>query len=270
MGMMAALAGACGPAARGGEGGPDGAAGADAPDHGGADGPGDVGVTYVYAHTSSELYRVDPDTLAITRVGAFQFSTGSDQITDIAIDKSGLLIGVSFTAVYRIDPGTAAATRLGAQLGGTFNGLSFVPASVIGETGDDVLIGSRNADGVIFRIDPQTGGATQIGNMGGGFSSSGDLVSVAGLGTFLTADNGTGPDRLVRLAPQTFAATQLGTDIGFAEIWGVAYWRDRLFGFTNGGEFITINPTTGAGTLVQAGGPAWWGAAVTTLAPVIE
>jgi hypothetical protein len=121
----------------------------------------------------------------------------------------------------------------------------------------------------VFRVDPNTGMAMPIGNMGG-FSSSGDLVSVAGFGTMQTADNGVAADRLVRLAPGSFAAAAVGTDIGFSEIWGVAFWKGKLFGFTDGGLFVVIDPATGAGTLVQSNGPAWWGAAVTTLAPVFE
>jgi len=260
---------ACGPK-RGDDnpGDPDGGTGVDGDINPPPPGDGQNGQTFVYAHTSSTLYRVDPDTLAITMVGGFSFNTGFDSITDIAIDKTGKMIGVSFTAVYSIDPNTATGTRLSTGLSGLFNGLSFVPATAIGQTGDDVLVATRNADGAVFEIDPMTGGTTQIGNMGG-FSSSGDLVSVAQLGTLQTADNGTGPDKLVSLAPNTFQATTIGTDIGFAEIWGIAFWKDKVFGFTNGGEFITIDPTTGVGTLVQGNGPQWWGAAVTTLAPVI-
>jgi hypothetical protein len=256
---------ACGPAGRGADdGGDDDGGGVDAGN--GSDG-GTVGVTSVYAHTSDTLYRVDPDTLAITEVGDFGWSNGSDDMTDIAIDKTGVMIGISFDSVYRVDPSTAVATRLSNGLTGMFNGLSFVPAAMLGQTGDDVLVGTRNTDGAVFRIDPTTGAKTQIGDMGG-YSSSGDLVAVEGF-TLQTADNGFSADRLVRLAPSTFAAAQIGSSIGFSEIWGVAYWKDKVFGFTNGGEFITIDPTTGVGTLVQSGGPAWWGAAVTTSAPVI-
>jgi hypothetical protein len=224
--------------------------------------------TFVYAHTRSTLYRVDPDTLAITMIGNFSFPTGNEDITDIAINKNNEMIGISFGSVYRIDPGNATGTRLTSGLGGLFNGMSFVPATEIGQTGDDILIATRNSDGVVHRIDPMTGVATPIGNMGS-FASSGDCVSVAQLGTLQTADNGIGADRLVRLAPNTFTATPIGNDIGFSDIWGIAFWKDKVFGFTNGGEFITIDPTTGVGTLVQGNGPAWWGAAVTTLAPVV-
>ena len=236
-------------------------------DNSGGDG-GETVMTFVYAHSSSALYRVDPDTLAITLVGNFTFGGGSDQITDIAIDKTGLMIGISFTSVYRIDATNAACTRLSQNISETFNGLSFVPASEVGQTGPDVLVATRNASGAVSKIDPMTGAVTQIGNMGS-FSSSGDLVSVAGFGTMQTADNGISPDRLVRLAPNTFAATAVGSTIGYGDIWGVAYWKGKIFGFTEAGQFITIDPNTGAGTLVQSNGPHWWGAAVTTLAPVV-
>ncbi len=268
--VLAIAVTACGPSGRdpgGGGGGGDDGVDAD-PGGGGGGGPPPPEVTYVYAHTASELYKVDPDTLAITKVGLFTWSNGSDQMTDIAINKTGLMLGVSFTAVYSVDPTTAAATRLSDGLAGTFNGLSFVPAAMLGMTGDDVLVGTRNADGVVFRIDPMTGQANAIGNMGS-FSSSGDLVAVTNFGTAQTADNGFGNDRLVRLAPQSFAATAVGTDIGYADIWGIAFWKDKIFGFTESGQFVTIDPTTGAGTLVQGNGPHWWGAAVTTSAPVI-
>lgn len=264
------LAAACGPAGRDDR---DPASTVDGGNPQGDGGPNDPGgdpglQTFVYAHSATTLYRVDPDTLAVDEIGDFTFTTGSDEITDIAIDKTGRMIAISFGAVYRVDPATAAATQLSDDLQGNFNGLSFVPADQLGQTGDDVLVATRNADGVVFRVDPSTGAASPIGDMRG-FASSGDLVSVAMLGTLQTADNGFDADRLVRLAPQSFEAAPIGSTIGFSDIWGIAYWKDRVFGFTKYGEFVTIDPTTGQGTLVQSNGPAWWGAAVTTLAPVV-
>ena len=264
--LVACCAFGCGPASRTGHEHPDASGGADS---GGGNGDATIGQTYVYAHTMSTLYRVDPDTLAISMVGNFNWPNGSDMMTDIAIDKNGMMLGLSFTSVYRIDPATAKATLLSNGLTGTFNGLSFVPASQLGQTGDDVLVATRNADGIVFRVDPASGQTTQIGNMGS-FVSSGDLVSIDGFGTVLTAGNGLSNDQLVRLAPQTFAATPIGTDIGYANIWGLAFWKNRIFGFTNVGQFVLIDPTTGHGSVVQSNGPAWWGAAVTTSAPVIQ
>jgi hypothetical protein len=237
-------------------------------DAGTTTGDGGAGVTYVYAHSSSALYRVDPDTLAVTLVGAFGWSHGPDEMTDLAIDKNGLMIGMSYSAVYHINAMTAQTMRLSSGLAGRFNGLSFVPATMLGQTGDDVLVATRGEDGAVFRVNPTSGATSLVGNMGN-YSSSGDLVSITGLGTLQTTGNDPSNDRLARLAPSTFSATPIGNSIGFADVWGIAFWKDKVFGFTSSGQFITINPNTGVGTLVQSNGPSWWGAAVTTSAPVV-
>jgi hypothetical protein len=234
---------------------------------GGPDDPGGDPI-HVYAHSASTLYRVDPDTLQITKIAAFGWSAGSDEMTDLAVDKNGGMIGVSETRVYRVDATTAACTVLSSSLQGSFNGLSYVPAEMLGLTGDDILVGTRGDDGIVDRIDPMTGAVTHVGDMGSSFSSSGDLVAVVGFGTVQTTI-GSQTDVLAKLAPLTFRATAAGAATGFRDIWGVAFWGGKVFGFTQQGQFITIDPTSGVATLVQSGGPAWWGAAVSTLAPVI-
>jgi hypothetical protein len=163
-------------------------------------------------------------------------------------------------------------TRAGAgELPQDFNGLSFVPSiEAFGVEGPDVLIAGRNSDGKIFQIDPLLGNATEIGDMGPQFATSGDIVAVRDFGIVATSSGGALTDALVRLAPNTFAATVIGSGTGFHRVWGVGFWRGEVFGFTDGGEFITINTTTGVGTLQQNNGVLWWGAAVTTRAPVID
>ncbi|HEX5057845.1 MAG TPA: hypothetical protein VFV99_00740 [Kofleriaceae bacterium] len=266
--LAAVLLFACGPSNRGN--GDDDTGGGIDSGNGSGSGSGSGGgeQVFVYAHSPSTLYKIDPDTLQVQMVGAFNWgSVGSDQMTDIAIDKNGQMIGVSFTRVYRVDPSNAATTLLSSQLVRSFNGLSFVPAAQLGMTGDDVLVGTQSTDGAVYRIDPMTGAATQVGNMGA-YTSSGDLVGVAGFGTVQTV-NGSGSDVLARLATSTFAASPIGTATGFSEIWGVAFFKDKIYGFTNGGAFLLIDPNTGAGTMVSNNGIQWWGAAVTTTAPVI-
>jgi hypothetical protein len=232
---IVALLAACGPSNKTGNGTVDANGNGDG---GPIDAPGSTGpdgsnlMTSVYAHTSDTLFRVNPDNFAVTQVAPFGWpsSVGSDQMTDIAIDKNGMMIGVSYTRVYRVDTATAQATLLSSSLQGMFNGLSFVPAAQVGGTGDDVLVGSRNTDGKIFRIDTTSGAATQIGDMGHGYTSSGDIVSVVGLGTVATVTTGTGADILVKLAPVTFDATPIGTDTGFTQLWGIGFWKDKVFG----------------------------------------
>jgi hypothetical protein len=270
-----ALLAACGPGTRNDSTGGDDTPIPDAPP-GPIDSIGDDpgAMNFVYAHTAKDLYKVDPDTLAITLIGAFQWklpdgTPSDDQMTDLAINKDNLMIGLSFGGVYNVDPMTAVATQLNAALGGTFNGLSFVPAESVGQTGDDVLVGTRNDDGQVFQVDPMTGAVAQIGNMGAQYVSSGDLCSVKGFGTVQTT-SGAPDDVLVRLNPPNFAATPIGSGTGFGEIYGVAFWKGKIFGFTLDGKFVTIDPGTGVGTLVQQNGPEWYGAAVRTTAPIFE
>jgi hypothetical protein len=269
--LLVIAAWGCGPGPRPSPGGDDGGDDStpDADPGAGSDGSSNV-QTFVYAHSSSTLYKVDPDTLQISTVGGFQWPAGgpADQMTDLAIDKTGRMIGISFGGVYLVDPMTAATTLLSTLSGGDFNGLSFVPADTLGQSGDDVLIGTRNTDGAVFRIDPMTGSSSQVGDMGSAFQSSGDLVAIATFGTVQTT-LGAPWDVLSHLTPVTFRATPSPHSTGFGQIWGLAFWKGTVFGFTLQGQFVTIDPTTGVATLVQSGGPEWWGAAVTTTAPVI-
>jgi len=268
--VAAVLLFACGPSNRGS--GDDDTGGGTDSGNGSGSGSGSGGgeQVFVYAHSASTLYKIDPDTLQVQMVGAFNWgSVGSDQMTDIAIDKNGQMIGVSFSRVYRVDPSNAVTTLLSSQLARSFNGLSFVPAAQLGMTGDDVLVGTQSIDGKVFRIDPMTGSATEVGDMGA-YTSSGDLVAVAGFGTVQTVNNTSGSDVLARLATSTFSASPIGSGTGFTAIWGVAFFKDKVYGFTDGGAFLLIDPNTGAGTMVSNNGIQWWGAAVTTIAPVLQ
>jgi hypothetical protein len=224
-------------------------------------------VAKVYAHSAGVLYQVDPDTLAITEVGPFQWSTGGDQMTDIAIDKDGNMIGISFTRVYAVNKTTAQATYL-ADLDQDFNGLSFVPIDAIDPTSEERLVAAANS-GSIYEVDPQTGLSTPIGDYGGVYGSSGDIVSVRSFGTVATITGASLQDSLARLDGTSFAATPVG-NTGYNQVWGLGFWEDKVFGFTETGNFILINPNTGAATVASTNGILWWGAAVTTSAPVVE
>jgi hypothetical protein len=229
----------------------------------------------VYAHSGSDLFRVDPVSMEVERIGPFTMPnpvTGGvrylNTVTDIAVDRSRKIIGLTYTQVLNIDPATGNCTQLAPlPMGNRFNGLSWIRA----EQGPELLVAS-SFDGSLFRIDPTTGAATLIGPLGGGMQSSGDLVSVANHGTLLTV-KGTGPmanDQLVRVDPATGTATVIGPT-GFRQIWGLGFWGSKVFGFTQTGQFILIDPRTGAGTLVK-NFPAFpfWGAGVTTAVTVID
>jgi hypothetical protein len=233
-----------------------------------------AGEPVVYAHTADSLYKVDPDTLKVTLIGTFTGAAASDKMTDIALDRQGNMIGISTTTVYSINTGTAACTRLAdlQTLGQGFTGLSFIYSDV--PDGKEALWAAA-LDGTVVEVDPATGTSKKVGSYGGPVSS-GDIVSIKALSSTLATvkkDQVTANDWLAKLNTLTGEATLIG-DTGFQNVWGVGFWKsknqNKIFGFTEKGEFILIDPATGKGTLVSAGGPAWWGAGVTTAAPAIN
>src|SRR5262245_45733579 len=98
--MFLALA-ACGPSVRGGDDddtGADAAATPEPPDASvSPDAPEVVpppGDDAVWAHTSGQLYRIDPVSLQVTSVGPIGFPGGFDQLTDLAMDRFGGMVGI--------------------------------------------------------------------------------------------------------------------------------------------------------------------------------
>jgi hypothetical protein len=132
-----------------------------------------------------------------------------------------------------------------------------------------------------------TGDATKIGSYGtvalGKVVSSGDLIGVRGLGIYATVDindpnNPPDPnanDYLARIDPTTWTATPLGTGTGFNNIFGLGFWAGKIYGFVDDktshtGKIIEIDPNTGAGHEILSGAQEWYGAGVTTDAPILQ
>jgi hypothetical protein len=234
---------------------------------GSADGgtvPTTGGAEVVYGHSASTLYSIDPTTLAVTKIADFGWPGFGDAMTDIALDKVGNMTGISESTIYSVSATTGACKKLSDFSGDGFNGLSFISADQT-TSGAEILVGA-NQDGDVVQIDPSTGTQTTIGNYGGGWVSSGDLVSVEGA-TYATVTNGSGNDRLAKVDPMTGEATIIGTT-SVSSIYGLAYWKQKLYGFTDQDGMVTIDVTTGKSTPAPSGnGVEWYGAGVTTSAP---
>lgn len=231
-------------------------------------------LTAVYAHSATELYRVDPDTLAVTLVAPFSFVGQAENITDIALDKNGTMIGISVRSVYSIDRGTGVVMKLADNTVSGFSSLSYVPDPA-NPAEAEILI-SANFDGDVYEIDSTTGqssyrGSYGVDNTGRRIGSSGDIVSVRGFGTVATVNiEGEPNDFLAWINPGNFDASIIG-DTGFDRIFGVGFWKGDVYGFTDGGEFLTIDVNRAAAAQVEnAGAVRWWGAGVTTMAPIVD
>jgi hypothetical protein len=230
----------------------------------------------VYGHSSTNLYRLDPVSLKLTNLGTFDGADGS--MTDIALDKDGVMYGITFSSVYRIDykksPKSLPKCTHLALLTNTFNGLTMVPQGMI-DSAKEVLVGVA-IDGGWWRIDPSgvTAKLTQLGSYGGGWMSSGDAVGIIGDKVYATVFRSVAGehDHVVTVNPKTGAVIKDIGDTGVDGFWGVGYWGGIMYGFTSNGTIYKIDLKTAKATEIPvkdkpSGG--WWGAGVVTNAPTV-
>ncbi len=197
------------------------------------------------------LYSIVPATGVTTLIGAQGVT-----LTDIAA-FGGLLYGVdSTTNLYSIDPITGHAILIGAT-GQSFNSLAFDSAGV--------LYAAGAATTNLFTINTATGTATRATNgVNAAYQAGGDLAFV-GSTLYLTAQiNVNGYTTLETVDLTTGAVTAVGTDLGVKNVYGLAYYDGVLYGFSNptgnAPEAISIDPTTGIGTLLATYGGTGRGA----------
>jgi hypothetical protein len=241
----------------------------------------EVDFSRVYAHSGQMLYRLDTATLTPVLVGPFGLSSGS--ITDIAVDKDDRMLGVGLSNIYTIDIDTGAATLLTPVTGiSDLTSLSFVPLDLANPDSAERLV-AATAQGDVVEINQTTGATTVLGNYGvtaaGGeqIRSSGDIVAITGFGIYATVTVGSplsNPDYLAQINPTTWAATLIGGGTPYDKIFGVGFWRNKLYGFVDTGAgtgaIIEIAINTGVATPVNTGNIQWFGAGVTTDAPIID
>ncbi|MEZ4227181.1 MAG: hypothetical protein R3B13_39950 [Polyangiaceae bacterium] len=237
----------------------------------GSGGSTPTGPAEVFGHGPDDLYRLDPDTKAVTPVGPFNGCSG---VLDIALDKDSNMYGTTEDTLWKIDPKTANCQQV--STGGPYpNSLSFVPQGVLGPT--EVLVGYQDTDYV--RIDTTSGGiqVVKAGALINGMISSGDIVSVIGGGTYLTVKGGPCDpfDCIVELEPKTGTVLKnLGTVLHSA-VFGLGFWAGSAYGFTSAGELFEITFGTNSVTTTPISIPSapanlkFWGAGSTTSAPPV-
>ncbi|MFO0663299.1 MAG: hypothetical protein U0174_05075 [Polyangiaceae bacterium] len=228
------------------------------------------GPAEVFGQSDATLYKLDPDTKAITTIG--NFKGADDSIIDIALDAAGNMFGVTGSTLYRIDKTNANCTKVAS--GGFPNSLSFVPAGTL-DPSVEALVGYEGANYV--RIDPQTGVKSVIkaNALPNGLQSSGDVVSVKDGPTYLTA-RGTGcsaSDCLLLIDPKTGAMIKNEGLVGYSNVFGLAFWAGTIYGFNDAGTLFSLTLSGGIKstkiTIPNApAGLSFYGAGSTTSAPV--
>jgi hypothetical protein len=193
-----------------------------------------------YAATSSQLGTIDLQTGVFTQIGVMNGILGSDT-QDLARLPGGLLYGSNASSeMVLIDP-VSLTTSLVGVCGNNIFGLAFRQ--------DGILFGCSG--NTLYQINPNTGAATLVGAMGVNisyydikFGSGGNLYFV---GSSNLVENST----LYSVSTSTGQALQIGQSgaVGF-NVWALDFDNGTLFGFTSGGQIVSINMTTGTGTFV--------------------
>jgi outer membrane protein assembly factor BamB len=250
---------ACGPTASGLP-DPEADAGtSDQPDGGGNVDPPPASM---FVHTPDTLFTIDDESFELIEIGSFGLDA-SEPITDLAVTPDGNIYGITSDKLFAVDRGTGVATFI-ADVPGIENvGMTFL--------NDGTLLATDKAGGV-RQIDPETGAVTEIGEFGNQFATAGDLVAVADGTMFAISDEGPNGNEqennvLLTVDTSTGNAAAVG-QIGYGRVFGCAIANNAVYAFTEDGDVIEIDPSTGSGQLVRSHEQLFWGAGVTPLVVV--
>ncbi len=198
--------------------------------------------------------------------GAYFPLAGGTLLNDLALTPNGKLYGVwstltngtSANQLYIIDPSLDRNNQIflptaslikdasGNVVAGTMSSLEATPDNKLYAISSDV------AGDKLYAIDPTTAVATLIGSLPTGFQSYSDLVYDAANSQFFATSRSTDPnsDALwsIPIADPT-KAKNIG-QLGFSAVMGLDFEGGQLTGYTSKNR-VSINPTTGAATLVR-------------------
>jgi hypothetical protein len=194
----------------------------------------------------------DPSTLygvSLPAGGVMSIGPTTLVLDDIALDPSGTLYGVGDGNVYTVDTKTGAVkTATPLSYPGFLNALDFAPDGTLYAAGGNTL----------FTIDPATGVTAEVATYPAPYASSGDLA-VIGTQLFATVTGDGTTDSLLFVDLTTFSVTVVGPT-GYVSIWGLAAYGTQLFGYTDSGHVLQIDPTTAKSTLLASTGIGFYGA----------
>ncbi|MSP54177.1 MAG: hypothetical protein EXR69_00995 [Myxococcales bacterium] len=203
-----------------------------------------VATESVYINTSDMLYSYDPATNTSARIGAFRSGGNAvTDMTDIAIDLSGHMYGVSFSKLYSINPATAEASFV-ASVADSLTGLTFVSDGRLVGTGSKVSF-----------VDTSSGALTTL-VPAGRYTTSGDIIGLPDGMLYWTVEGG---DDLVQIDPASGGTVRVG-NIGVSGLYGLGYADGKMLGFTSGGRVVTIDESTARSGTASSLSGSWWGA----------
>ncbi len=237
-------------------------------DVGPPDTDGPLNLAEVFGHSADTLFRVDAETNEVEIVGDFAGCTAS--IIDIALDANSKMYGTAYGSLWSIGRLTGECTKIAD--GSYPTSLSFVPAGTV-DPDKEALVGFNEDE--YLRIDTVTGEVEVLGTLTEGLRSSGDMVSIDGASwlTVTDLDACSEVDCIVEIDPATGAVITNYGPLPYNEVFGLAFWAGRAYGFSRGGELFEIQfldgsvATTPIDIPVAPANLEFYGAGSTTSAP---
>jgi len=205
----------------------------------------------IYIHTGDTLFSYDPETNEASTIGNFHDRNGPiEGVVDIAIDLDGRMFGgTRDKKIYFIDA-TSGFCDYRFDFDDILHGLTFL------SDGSLVVAGER-----VSIVNP-TNGQLQIEIVAAqDYETSGDIVGLPDGMLYWTVRNPNeqAGDGVVRISPISGRIDWLG-EASVQEIYGLGYSDDRLYGFSDEGMVVTIDPQSGDVLQSQVLEGRWWGA----------
>ena len=181
--------------------------------------------------SSGQVGEIDPTTGIFTEIAV------GPALSDIALSNDGDLFGVRDGTAYKIDLNSGAFSEIGNYGSVRIGGLGFSTSNALYGGGSGFnQFDSSTAAGLA--------GLTSLTSGSPEGAGAGDVVFDPVNNRFL-ATTAFGSDLFsIDLAGNT---TRIG-DTGFEKLWGLFFYEETLFGYTDDGEQIVIDLETGKGT----------------------
>ncbi len=224
---------------------------------------------YAVDHTDY-LYDIDIEALTWRRVGQVRVPLeggGFEQPTlcDLGASADGFLYGISADALYliRIEKPEESKKIGEHNLDNTY-GMGMGPKG-------ELVINTLGGD--VYTIDPKTAKGKLVGPMKGGFVASGDLAMVhtrtapnrAPEDVIVSSVKKGGTEHMVTIDLATGNATDRGACVDedgrrITSIFGIIVRKEIVYGLTNSGDILRIDPFTAKCKVLKRTGISWWGA----------
>lgn len=205
---------------------------------------------------TGKLYRLRCAEAQLEPLSTVEVQGQNPVLVDLAATPDGYLYGISDQGeLCLIDQEDASRS---VKIGST--GLAS-PYGMVA-LGERLIVNTRAGD--VYEVDRRSGQATRLGSMGGGWQASGD-IAVLGETVYASVKDGNRREHLVTLDPRTGAARLVGAFVDqdgapVADVFGLIVEGGQLYGVTQGGDLLRIDPRTGRCTLLLRTGKRFYGA----------